>query len=115
MQIGSKGLQKVNLIIPQWTTLTFDIVHKTTGGEVIDHSNSDIHMKFESEDGSLIHDMSSCCRADAEKIRVTIPMADTGSLPTGQMNWDIIVETPLNESVRVVYGKVDIVDTYALD
>lgn len=59
MQIGNKGLEKVNLIIPQWTTLTFDIVHKTEegGGDVIDHSNSDIHIKFESEDGSLVHDL----------------------------------------------------------
>lgn len=32
MQIGNKGLEKVNLIIPQWTTLTFDIVHKTEEG-----------------------------------------------------------------------------------
>lgn len=115
MQIGNKGLEKVNLIIPQWTTLTFDIVHKTEEGDVIDHSNSDIHMKFESEDGSLVHDLSSRCRADSEKIRVSIEQADTGSLPIGKMNWDIIVETPFQESIRIVYGSVEIVDTYALD
>ena len=69
MQIGNKGLEKVNLIIPQWTTLTFDIVHKTEEGDVIDHSNSDIHMKFESEDGSLVHDLSSRCQTRSPQYR----------------------------------------------
>ena len=114
-EIGSKGLEEVNLVIPQSTSLTFDIVHKTDAGEVIDHTESTAHMAFQSTDKSTTYDMDSCCDCDDERIRVTIPASTTETLPLGKLLWDLIVETQLGEQVRVCYGKVSIVDTYALD
>ena len=115
VEIGSRGLREVNLTIPQGTSLTFDIVHTTDGGEVVDHSQSACRMAFQSADKKTHYVMDSCCSADAERIRVTIPADQTESLPLGKMSWDLIVETQLGESVRICYGKVSIVDTYALD
>lgn len=115
MEIGSKGLQEVNLVIPQETTLTFDIVHKTEDGEVIDHSQSTAHMAFQSTDKKTTYPLDSCCDCNDERIRVTIPATVTESMPLGKMLWDLIVTTALGEQVRVCYGKVSIVDTYALD
>ena len=115
MEIGSKGLQEVNLVIPQETTLTFDIVHKTEDGEVIDHSQSTAHMAFQSTDKKTTYPLDSCCDCSDERIRVTIPATVTESMPLGKMLWDLIVTTAFGEQVRVCYGKVSIVDTYALD
>ena len=113
MEIGSKGLQEVNLTIPQNTTLTFDVVHKTPEGDVIDHSQSALHMAFQSKSENYVLD--SCCSANSERIRISIPASVTESLPIGKMSWDLIVTTALGEQPRVCYGKVTIVDTYALD
>ena len=115
MEIGSKGLAEVNLTIPQSTSLTFDVVHKTDSGEVIDHTNSTAHMAFQSTDKKTTYDMDSCCDCGDERIRITIPASATDSMPLGKMLWDLIVETELGEQIRVCYGKVSIVDTYALD
>ena len=113
MEIGSKGLQEVNLTIPQNTTLTFDVVHKTNEGEVIDHSQSALHMAFQDKKSTYVLD--DCCSANDERIRISIPASVTESLPLGKMSWDLIVTTTLGEQPRVCYGKVTIVDTYALD
>lgn len=115
MEIGSKGLQEVNLVIPQETTLTFDVVHKTEEGQVIDHSQSTAHMAFQSTNKKTTYQLDSCCDCSDERIRVTIPATVTESMPLGKMLWDLIVTTALGEQIRVCYGKVSIVDTYALD
>ncbi len=115
MQIGSKGLEEVNLVIPQGTSLMFDIVHKTEDGEVIDHSQSTAHMAFQSTHKETTYPLDSCCDCSDERIRVAIPATVTGTLPLGKMLWDLIVTTALGEQVRLCYGKVSIVDTYSLD
>ena len=113
--IGAKGLQEVNLIIPQETSLTFDIVHMADDGRVIDHSESVAHMAFQSKDGRTTYDLDSCCECLSDKIKVTIPPSATESMPIGKMSWDIIVTMVDGEQLRIVYGAVSIVDTYALD
>ena len=113
--IGAKGLQEVNLIIPQETSLTFDIVHKADDGRVIDHSESVAHMAFQSKDGHTTYDLDSCCECLSDKIKVAIPPSATESMPVGKMSWDIIVTMVDGEQLRIVYGTVSIVDTYALD
>lgn len=115
MEIGSKGLQEVNLTIPQSTSLTFDIVHKSSEGEVIDHSQSTAKMAFQSKDKKTTYVMDSCCSCSDTMIRVSIPASMTERLPLGKMVWDMIVTTSLGEQVRLCYGQVSIVDTYALD
>lgn len=113
MEIGSKGLAEVNLTIPQATSLTFDVVHTDDSGEVIDHSQSTAHMAFQSKGDN--YQLDSCCSCTDERIRVTIPATETEEMPIGKMQWDLIVTTALGEQVRLCYGKVSIVDTYALD
>lgn len=115
MEIGSKGLVEANIILPQSTSLTFDVVHKSDEGDVIDHSESTAHMAFQSKDRKTTWVMDSCCTCTAERIRVTIPASMTESLPIGKLVWDLIVETSLGERVRLCYGQVQVVDTYALD
>lgn len=115
MEIGSKGLKEVNLVIPQETSLTFDVVHKTEEGQVIDHSSSELHMAFQSKDKKTTWVMDSCCSADNERIRVIIPASMTETLPLGKLVWDLIVTTEFGEQLRVCFGQVSIVDTYALD
>lgn len=115
MEIGSKGLQEVNLTIPQNTSLTFDIVHKNDSGEIIDHSLSEPHMAFQTSNGETTYTLDSCCVCTAEHIRVTIPASVTEAMPIGSLLWDLIVSTTSGEQVRLCYGKVKIVDTYALD
>lgn len=115
MDIGAKGLAEVNLTLPQDTSLTFDVIHTSDTGEVIDHSASSVHMAFQSKDKATTYDADACCTATAEKIRVSIPASLTETLPLGKLNWDMIVTTTLGEQVRVCYGIATIVDTYAMD
>lgn len=113
--IGSKGLAEVNLIIPQDTSLAFDVIHTDDSGEVIDHSQSTVHMALQSKDKQDIYVMDSCCSPSVDKIRVSIPASMSVTLPLGKLNWDMIVTTALGEQVRVCYGVATIVDTYSLD
>ena len=48
--IGSDGLENVDLIIPQGTTLYFTISHKDDQGNVVDHSNSIFEIAVETTD-----------------------------------------------------------------
>ena len=114
--VGSKGLEEVDLIIPQSTTRDFDVVHMDDAShEVIDHSGSTARMAFQSKDKKTTWILDSCCSCTAEKIRVVIPASMTGQMPVGKMNWDMIVTTDLGEVIRMCYGSVNIVDTYAHD
>ena len=113
IEIGSKGLAEVNLTIPQSTSLTFDIIHKTESGDVVDHSQSTAKMAFQASNTTYVLD--SCCSCDVDKIRVSVPGSMTGTMPVGKMAWDLIVSTSLGEQIRICYGKVAIVDTYAFD
>ncbi len=115
MEIGAKGLVEANIILPQSTSLTFDVVHKDESGEVIDHSGSTAHMAFQTRDAATTYDLDACCACSAERIRVMIPASTSETLPLGRMNWDLIVETAFGEQIRLCYGTANVVDTYALD
>ena len=114
IEIGSKGLKEVNLTIPQETSLSFLIVHKDSEGHVIDHTGDTANMAFESADKELFVDLDACVDMGAENIAISIPASVSADLPLGKLNWDIIV-TMAAEQLRLCYGKVSIVDTYALD
>jgi len=115
IEIGSKGLEEVNLIIPQETSLTFDVVHTTEDGDVIDHSESTAHMAFQSKDKTETYQLDGCVSCGAESIKVSIPASASETMPIGKMVWDLIVTTVLGEQIRLCYGTVQITDTYALD
>ena len=115
MEIGSKGLEEANLTIPQGTSLTFSIEHTDGEGHTVDHSQSTFKMAFESKDGSRFVDLSECASGGASSVTVSIPASVSSALPIGKMLWDIIATMSSGESVRLLYGTVTIVDTYALD
>ncbi len=115
--VGSKGLEEVDLIIPQGASFNLDVIQKTDDGETIDHSASTPNMAFqETKNGLKVnHKLDSCCTCSDESVRINIPYSITENLPIGKMSWDIFVTTSLGERTRLCYGKVTIVDTYALD
>ena len=116
MDIGSKGLVEVNLILPQATSLTFDVIHKDDEGTVIDHSESTAHMAMQTRDSSrTTYHLDSCCTCTAEFIRVAIPASITETMPIGKMSWDMIVTTTYGDQIRLCYGIASVVDTFALD
>ena len=115
IEIGSKGLAEVNLTIPQGASLAFTIVHKDEEGHVIDHTSSTIHMAFQSKDGTRTIELSQYCEGADSGIVVSIPASFTDELPKGKMLWDMFAAIDGGPTLRVAYGSVSIVDTYALD
>ena len=115
MEIGSKGLQEANLTIPQSTSLLFEVVHTDDEGDAIDHSESTCFMAFQSKDKQRTIDLSECCTPSADKITVLIPSSVTAELDLGKMLWDLMVTMSDGETVRLLYGTVNVVDTYAMD
>ena len=115
MEIGSKGLSEVNLVIPQSTSLPFTIVHKDDEGNLVDHSQSTAKMAFQSKDKKTTVNLSEYCSCGAEGVSVNIPASVTSELSVGKMVWDMIVDTQAGESLRLAYGTVTVVDTYAKD
>lgn len=115
MEIGSKGLANADLVIPQETTLVFRVIHKDDEGNVIDHSGSTCHMAFQTKNRQTTYDLSACCKPGAEGIDVEIAPSYTEGMPTGKLQWDLIVTTAAAENIRMLYGTAQIVDTYALD
>lgn len=113
MEIGSKGLQEVNLTIPQGTSLPFNITHKDEDGNVVDHSQSTARMAFVGKDGNI--QLDECCTCSESGIAVSIPASVSRALPLGKMPWDIMVTTAQGDVIRAAYGKVIVIDTYAHD
>ena len=114
-EIGSKGLAEVNIVLPQSTSLTFNVVHKDDGGDVVDHSASTANMAFQSKDKKVKYDLDDCVTCSSDAVYVAIPASVSENLPLGKLNWDMIVTTQLGEQTRLCYGTVTVVDTYALD
>lgn len=113
MEIGSNGLAEVNLTIPQSTSLVFDVVHKDSEGNVVDHSNSTARMAIQTKKANYVLD--ECCTCSSQGIHVSITPEISEGLPVGKSPWDMIVEMLGGENVRMCYGTARIVDTYAED
>ena len=113
--IGSDGLENVDLIIPQGTTLYFTISHKDDQGNVVDHSDSIFEIVVETTDKQTTYNWSSYCEYDSDLIVVDIPAEATTTLPVGTYLWDLFVTMESGEVIRMVYGKVKIKDTYVPD
>ena len=115
MQVGSKGLLQLNLVIPQSTSIAFTVVVKDEDtGQVIDYSEATPRMKIKREAGTPI-DLDDCCSVDSEKISVFIPATRTAEIAVGKYPWDLMMEVSTTQIDRVCYGVAQIVDTYAMD
>jgi hypothetical protein len=118
--IGSRGLEEVNLEIPQGTSLSFDITHLDESDQPIDHTGTTCRMAFQNaKNPSEMYDLSDCCIPTSTGFVVTIPMSKTLTLPVSssksKLVWDLIVYSNDNDSTCVCYGMVTVDDTYALD
>lgn len=117
--IGSKGLEEVNLVIPQGTSLSFEIDHVDEEDQPIDHTSSVCKMAFQTKDKGTMYDLSEYCSPTATGFLVSIPKEVTIGIPETtskfKLFWDLIVYTNSYDSTRVCYGDVTIIDTYALD
>lgn len=116
MDIGSRGLAEVNLIIPQGTSLTFDINHFDDSGAAVSHLGSTIKMAFQTRDRQTTIDLSECCEGTATGVRVSIPAAAiTSALVRKRIVWDMIVAMDGGDTIRMAYGNVTVIDSYAED
>lgn len=118
--IGSRGLEEVNLEIPQGTSLSFDIAHTDESGNPIDHTGTTCRMAFQNaKDPTDMYDLSDCCTPTGTGFVVSIPMSVSKELPVTsskyRLVWDLIVYSNDNDSTCVCYGTVTVDDTYALD
>lgn len=114
MVVGADGLAHVDLVIPQGTTFSVQLVHKDGEGRVIDHSASTADLGIKMKWGRQF-DLSDCCTCTAQGVYVLMPPSRTEKLPLGKLLWDIMVTTSGGEVVRLAYGTVRVVDTYAKD
>ena len=116
IDIGSKGLAEVNLTIPQGTTLRFSVKHVDGDGNPVDHTASTIAAVVQGRDGRTLCDLSPYCTGTETGIDVSIPASVGSSLTAGAVDrWDMIVTMTGGDTVRMCYGSVSVVDTYALD
>lgn len=114
-QVGERGLAEVNLTIPQGTSLDFTATHTDEEGHAIDHTASDIAMAVQTSNGKVIADLDACCEGTETGVDVRIPASVTATLPLGRMVWDLMVTMASGDVLRLCYGTVTVVDTYALD
>lgn len=111
IKIGSRGFANADIIIPQATSLQFEIIHKDAQGNPIDHRNSKLNFAFQ---GAKTYDLSEYCEATETSIVVSIPASASAKLPIGRMIYDFIVVTN-SYSICLLYGDVTISDTVSLD
>lgn len=115
MKIGAAGLAEVDLVIPQGTTLAFEVTHTDESGQTVDHSASVAAMAIAGNDGATIAELDSYVTCSATVITVSIPATATAALPLGKMLWDLMVTMANGQVLRLAYGACTVVDTYALD
>lgn len=112
--LGSNGVLEANLIIPQSTTFACAIEHTDTEGTPIDHTGYIPHMRIIDKQKTT-HDIGDCVSFDGSDVLIEIPSDITGSLALGSGKYDLMLEDSSGHVVRLLYGSVNIVDTYSLD
>lgn len=116
VNIGSKGLVEVDLTLPQGTTLDFTIFHLDESGEPVDHTESTFASAIQTTAGTTAADISEYCTGTVGGIEVALPASVSSSLQANKAyRWDLIATLTSGDVVRLAYGKVTVVDTYALD
>lgn len=113
-KIGSNGLLEAMLIIPQGTTFACSIDHTDSSGDAIDHTGCTAYMRILDKDGTT-HDLGSCVSFDGGDVIIELPPSETAKLAIGSGKYDVMIEGPTGDVVRLLYGTTSIVDTYAMD
>lgn len=113
-KIGSSGLLEADLIIPQGTTFTCAVEHVDSDGNPIDHEGCEAFLRIVDK-GSGVHDLGEYVSFDGGNMLVELTPSVTRALALGNGRYDLMVRNPTGEVVRVLYGAVSVVDTYAMD
>lgn len=113
IEIGNRGLAEAALIINQNCSLTFTIIHKDDGNDVIDHSQSVGHIALQK--GKNTYRLDNTINCNDDNIVVSITPEDIVNIKPGEYLWDLIVEMQNGQVLRLLYGEAYIIDTYALD
>ena len=111
--LGGEGGKKARMVLPQGCSLDFSVSHTDDAGNVIDHTGSVAHMSIQTKK-KVNYVLDSCCSCSATGVTVSIGPNDSMPIPVGTHNWDLIV-TKDGKNIRMLYGPVEVIDTYALD
>lgn len=112
--LGSHGVLEANLIIPQSTTFACAIEHTDTEGTPIDHTGYTPYMRVIDKQKKE-HDIGEYVTFDNSDVLIELPPHITGIFALGAGKYDLMLEDPSGHVVRLLYGSVNIVDTYSLD
>ena len=112
--LGSNGLLEANLIIPQSTTFACAIEHTDKDGNPIDHTGYSAYMRI-IDKAKTVHDIGNAITFEGSDVLIEIPSETTEQFAIGNGKYDVMIEDPSGRVVRLLYGGVTVVDTYALD
>lgn len=113
-KLGSSGLLEADLIIPQGTTFACAIEHMDSEGHGIDHTGCTAYMRIIDKTKEE-HDVGEYITFDGDEVLLELPPEVTNGIAIGSGRYDIMIEGPTGEVVRLLYGSVNVVDTYAMD
>lgn len=112
--LGANGLLEANLIIPQSTTFVCAIEHTDKEGNPIDHSGYTAYMRV-IDKAKNEHDIGDAITFDGADVLIEIPSSATSQFAIGGGKYDLMLEDSSGKVVRLMYGTINVIDTYALD
>lgn len=111
--LGSQGLLNADLVLVQNVSFSATIIHEDDEGHPVDHTGWTAYCQAQ---GKTNIDLSDCISFGEEgMIHIYIPDDVTKELPLSNFKWDIIVEDDTGFATRLVYGKINVYDSYARD
>ena len=111
--LGSQGLLNADLVLVQNVSFSATIIHENDEGEPIDHTGWHAYCQAQ---GRTVVDLNDCVSFGEDgAIHIYIPDTLTKEMPLSTFNWDIIVEDETGFATRLVYGKINVYDSYARD
>lgn len=111
--IGSKQLLEANLVIVSGITFKASFVYKDQDGTPIDLSGWKAYLDF-FKTGKKILDCDGCVELSSEgRVDLNIPPSITSQLEESKYEYDIILEDPEGDNVRLVAGKAAVYVKYS--
>lgn len=102
--IGTEALTKAKLILVSGITFRCSFVYKVDG-EPVDLTGWSAYMDFFASDGEKVLNADSHLALDDKgSVQVHIPPSVTEELPQGSYSYDIVLEDPNHDTVRLVMG-----------
>ena len=111
--IGSKQLLEANLVIVSGVTFKASFVYKDQHGTPIDMSGWKAYLDFFKMDAKILDCDGYVGLSSDGQIDVDLPPEATSGLPKGKYDYDIILEDPDGNNVRLVAGKATVYEKYS--